>query len=574
MMTVHLTRPQQNLIVGLCLLFIALNACISWNLQLQYAENRVVYFPPDHLKNVRAQLASEPEAVSPDQITALPWGYALSSVYSKSQVVFESEAVGVSVGPDTYDYLLPAERHRQLGTWTIDNNSAVGAHFYRPPAYGAIYWLLRLFLDVRTAFLGLALLNFAGHLFIAWAIYKIGRLIGLGVGFSIVAMLIWGLFPGFTSFIPLLMPDLLSAAAAAAIVLLLLMGSRDQRMSRILACFFGAGGALIIGTYLRPQVLLFAVLFLPALWQLFKSHQAQFRTVFFAGLAASVLPLFIGGFWTLRNYQLSGEFIPINSYTFPDQRYINKPELYAIRDIMRLGGATADGTTQAHLALFEPAVLGNTASEHRQPLLELAHPVLHTHIGTKRLDSIFNAYQRLVSGVYQKPWLNSEPLPRPLTTEQQEFTKRTNAIVQETRANLPLSFKAWVHLNYFKQLMIHSYTAGSAYLQPEVRNKVALYKALHLLCLMANLSVVLLWLSGFLRTKWLLSNGLRIDLWALYVLPLFFLLYMVFIMQHMEQRYTLPYYPLIILAATLQLKHISNWGSRFLRRQRSSLSGV
>lgn len=563
----------RRLVLSFALLLVAVVAFATLAVHLRYAEEFNVYgYSNAELAEVKKDwpysdldLNNPKDRETFESITSLAYSYAVPTVFTPEQsIIIPRKHWGVA-SPDTYDAFVPAERYLQLGTWTIDNNNSIGAHFYRPPAYGVIYLFFRLFFSVQQSFFMLVVLNFIGHLFVAWSVYRICGLLKLPFGWQIAGMLSFGLFPGFITFITWLMPELLSLAACMGVCLSLLQARQVSRLKHQLMYFFLAGFCLIVGTYLRPQVLLAGVVFLPAFYEVWRQHQMNWRPALLAMLAAGVFPLLIGGSWTLRNYQVSKSFVPINNYAYPDQRYVNKPELYALRDFLRVSHARSTDIVSSVLPFFRAGILGDTSAKFRRPIMALVKPAVLEGVGEQKVESTLQLYQRVLKEDYSPAWLSARPLPNPPTASQRQLTKRLQRLTNEAIEQAPLNYLT-APAYYAVYTFVHSFTSGTSFLRPPVRKQRIVFRLWHLIALALNLSFLLFWASGFLHIKRLLRRFNYTLLTAVWLLPMGFIVYMSVIMQHDEQRYILPFYALVVCGAVYQACFYTKGLLRLLKR--------
>lgn len=551
----------------LVLLFVALVSVSSTVLNTFYMPEFNAYrYDNSDLEALRARVPMQLDtASSPIPISTFAYAYAISSVYTPEQAHIIPRKHWGNASPDTYDSFLPAERYKQLDSWTIDNNGSIGAHFYRPPAYGIVYLALRSVFSVENTYRALIVINLLGHLAIAVVVYLLMGYLGVAREWQLVGMLAFGVMPGMMGFINWLMPEVLSLLSMVLLALALFRLWHTSGYRRSLWLLFLAGGLYLTGIYFRPQVIFAGILFVPVMWRLFiVQHWGQPFKQLGVIAAVAILPILLGGAWTIRNYQLSGDFIPINDYSYPDLRYRLKAEFNALVDLYLEAGGTGSEFNQAHLPFFEAAMVGDISAHYRSAMLNIMQEQT-TVIGPERLEAALREYQLVIYEIYSPPFLAAQPLPDPLTARQVALTDTFRSFSDEFRSQRPSRIFTSAAF-YLREMLLHSFTAQVGYLQPDVRNEQPIFKALHLIALGLNLSMVALWLSSYVTLLWRWRTHDALQIVCFWGLPMLFVLFMVFYFRSVEQRYFLPFYVFVICAAVQQAAYLSNL---FYKRFRS-----
>lgn len=167
------------------------------------------------------------------------------------------------------------------------------------------------------------------------------------------------------------------------------------------------------------------------------------------------------------------------------------------------------------------------------------------HFGRERLLQVLKDYRQVM--YRQKPYYDAQkPMPSHYTPEQLNVIVDFKQLRQEFKAAFPLQFYFKTPLHYLKETVVHSNTSHLFLFQEPFRHLLGLNLFRYfLLALHMALYASLFFQLTFFRKQ--LSN---IPRFATFVgVPLLALLFFVLVHQEIEQRYMLPFLPLILLGA-------------------------
>jgi 4-amino-4-deoxy-L-arabinose transferase-like glycosyltransferase len=191
--------------------------------------------------------------------------------------------------PDSVDYSTAAV--------SLITNGEVGESYDRPPGYAA--FLAGIYMFFGESIFAVRIIESLIGAFLAVVIALIGRRLGAEVG--AFAGLLWSVYPLAVFIAGLVYPTQITTLLLAGGVLCLLPESRELSAKRV----FLAGVLWGLGTLTIPAVLATAAV--AALWLMYwnPGRRVAFVSVFFLGLALTIVP------WMIRDYRVYGRVVLI-----------------------------------------------------------------------------------------------------------------------------------------------------------------------------------------------------------------------------------------------------------------------
>jgi hypothetical protein len=272
---------------------------------------------------------------------------------------------------------------------------------------------------------------------------------------------------------------------------------------------------------------------------LFLSH------AFFYG-AVSVSLMLV---WQARNYSLTGNISGLNPIYQNEMPGTFRKTHKAIWNLFKGWESKGDHFHETIVPLWESAIKGDTSKYRVDAVIARMPAEVVNFFGRNRLDAAFKNYQ--LSTLFQKQNVEDHKLlPAELPAIEQTVIDTFSRMETEYKHHFWFRYHIVTPLKVFGNLTFHSNL--SLYIFQKTYRGDFFMEALRLICFSIHVSVFLLCLLFIFFSK-------DIKLISLFALPvLFYIFYLVYIQRGIEERYTLPILPLVILSATFVLLKIIN----------------
>jgi hypothetical protein len=257
--------------------------------------------------------------------------------------------------------------------------------------------------------------------------------------------------------------------------------------------------------------------------------------------------LFIGC-WTLRNYLLTKEFVPLEKAVHPETLERMKPDFRGFWSFSKCWGEDGFVMNTYHDPLyFSAALKGDTSSVYVENILNTWPSKVVDHFGRKRLSDVLRHYQ--YSALKTKPYFDSvKAMPEHFLPEQLAVKKEFDELASEYRKSFFFDYWIKTPFRYLKLMVVNSNTGNLYLFQKDHRDKmmINLYRytllAIHML-VYVSLVINFFVMKGF-------ANRL-----AFVYVPLLFIFFFVMVHREIEQRYMLPILPILLAGAACS----GNW---------------
>lgn len=433
---------------------------------------------------------------------------------------------------DDAAYIRPAENYYLQHTWK-DNNPGRQSYFLRTPGYGLFRLALMELLGFESGqlyFRYFQVLFFAASVFL---LYRSGRMLGLPPMWALAAEGIYGLSPFAIGFLYYSLTEGITPALMIGYTYLLLLAYTRR------GPFFYLLAALLMGYIglVRPVLLVFAAA-LPVMAWWSTATLPTLRRVAFLVLNVLIitLPLTI---WACRSYKIAGEWVGIYPIYYAESNSQFRPSHRAIWHFASSFGMDGRTFHESMVPLWDATIHGDSSEVHIDSILDAIPDFVKKDIGEKRLRESYHRYRASI--IYQRS-VYPKGTAMPDTIPQQE--REVIADFEDFTSHIRSTHWLWCHiavpLQVFKIASFHSNLSlwvlqhtwrGSWWLEA-LR---VLFLTLHVACCLSFL--YLLWRGD--RIARLL--GLLIGIYFFYLCYFF---------RGLEERYTLPILPIMLLALT------------------------
>jgi len=463
---------------------------------------------------------------------------------------------GVTVfSVDNEYYITPPENFISGKGWkrtSLYQNSGEpagkGGYFRRTPGYSLWYLLFRAFLPQKTALLFLVSFQVIIFLLSVYCIFHLLLMLGLSRRARVLITLIYGCAPWFSSNTFVTLTEALSPYLVIFLVYFLFKAWFEVNPRKKLILYLISSFFLGYSILTRPYTGLAAILLPDFLW---RDYFAKQGFKFFAerALLVGLIPLLMLFTWAARNYVVTGEVVILEKDHYPESLDPIKPEFKAIWNFTKSWGASHFWEYQT--PLFVHVMSGETDNQKDIDLILNSFPdYVKRDFGEEKLRNLLMDYRNILLS-QEKFYADGAPMPPFYTQEQLRLAQEWDSLTKEFRRKYPFQYYVIAPLKYLKRVVLHSNTSGLHIFQAAYRHITPLNVLRYLLLALH----VALYLNILLRLFWLKEHSL-LTFSSFVLLPLLLLAFFIFYYREIEQRYMLPYLPLLLLSFSLTVEKL------------------
>jgi hypothetical protein len=432
---------------------------------------------------------------------------------------------------DDISYLRPAENYYKTGVWR-DNNPGKQSFFLRTPGYGYFRYTLMKIFGLEQSYFYFKYVQLILFSVSVLLLFYIAILIGLPLRYALIIEGIYGLSPFASGFIYYSLTEGITPALMIAYVFFLLLGYKKSKASYFLLA------SLILG-YIgitRPILLLFGTgLPLAIFWS--ESHLSLSKKTVFIVLTG-IIALAPISMWTVRSTQIVGKFVGIYPIYYVENNSQFRPTHEAIWEFEKSFGTEGLDFHQCMVPLWKATIKGDTSDIHIDSIMMGCPYFVKQTIGEQKLRNSYILYRQSI--VYQRSiYPRDVAMPDTIPAIEQEVIRDFHTYTSEINSGHWLWCHIAVPLKLFKALSFHSnlslymfqHTYRGRWWMEALR---FLFLALHFLCCLSFTGI-------------LLSRGERFTKVVLGGIIAVYFFYLCYSFRGLEERYTLPVLPLMLL---------------------------
>lgn len=263
---------------------------------------------------------------------------------------------------------------------------------------------------------------------------------------------------------------------------------------------------------------------------------------FYATISVSLMLI-----WQIRNYFLTEKITGLNPIYQNEMPGIFRKTHEAIWDFFKGWESNGAHFHETIVPLWESSVRGDTTTIHIDTVILKMPPDVVDYFGRKRLYSAFKNYQS--STLFQKDYFkNRKLMPSVLPEIEQNVINDFNPMEIEYKKRFWLRYYIITPLKVYKNLSFHSNL--SLYIFQKTYRGNIFVEVLRLLCFLIHSSM-------FLFSLFFIFFSKNLKFIFLFGLPiLIYIFYLIYFQRGIEERYTLPILPLVIISGTFVLSKI------------------
>ncbi|PJA08396.1 MAG: hypothetical protein COX70_03750 [Flavobacteriales bacterium CG_4_10_14_0_2_um_filter_32_8] len=437
---------------------------------------------------------------------------------------------------DDVSYLVPPENYLISGVWK-DNSIGKQSYFIRPPGYGIFYMV---FLKIAGYPLALKWLKIAQLLLFSISIYWLYRIAFSLLKHNKMALFVAALY-GLTPFASGFLFYTLTEGVTPALLLLfvfLLFKAYEITSTKQKNCYYFL--AALTFSYLllvRPPLgfmgILIPIFLVKEYWET-RKIKTMIQLFLFGIIAFSFTAI-----WQVRNYKITNEWVGLHPIYYSEGNSMYRPTL---KEYWNFVGGWAQEGQEAHsylVPMWQAAIKGDTSFVYINNAIQTFPKEVVSFFGEQRLVAVFRKYQQAT--LFQKPYYEKRlPMPKETPAIEQEVIQEFKQLTKEYKSEFWMNYHFIAPLKVFKTMAFHSNLSLYIF-QQTYRGNVAMdairltFFAIHSLCF-----IFLLFNLIFIKkTDWR-QTALAISVFS-------YVFYLCYFQRGIEERYTLPILPLLLL---------------------------
>lgn len=471
-------------------------------------------------------------------ISALVWNELNKSALKSNGISLRNNAMVVT--NDDASYLVPFDNFRKNGSFYTDELSKFTS-VIRSPGYGSIYVACLFIFGEKNALFCLYLIQISLFSLSVFCLFRIADIIGFARKSSISIACLYGFLPFSIGFLNYTLTEGITPALLIFAVYFFTKAFSDLKNPVFSSNYFWAAIVFSFLILVRPIMLIFLIPLVSLLFM--KRHKNGLRNVIiFTSIALSLI-----SFWEIRNRMILKHWVslhPIYQNEVPGIFRLPHQKAWEFFKGWEKSGAHFHGTI---VPFWEKIMSGDTNKMViNQFINRIPHEVIQT-VGRINIENALISYRYAI--LAQKPYFEHHRImpSQPLNAEIVS-AKKISLLAQKFRESKPWDYYVQTPLCVLKTLIFHS-NLSLYYFQVSSRGNW-FSELLRYTCFSIHSLSFLAFPFGiylFRKNRFVLFFGISI---------LLYLFYLAFIQRGIEERYTLPVLPFILLLSGSVMRHL------------------
>jgi hypothetical protein len=439
---------------------------------------------------------------------------------------------------DDISYLNPPTSYLKTNVWQEDYWGGKVGYFLRPPGYGLLYMVFLKMADNVTSLWLLKLfqvLLFSISVF--WFNY-IALKILKNKNFALFLSLVYGCSPFAIGFLFYTLTEAIIPALLLGFIYFLYRGFygnniKAKKYYYLIACAFFSYLFIV-----RPVLGIFGLLIPVFLYKddlYMKGMRLITWLVLYLAVALSLMTI-----WQVRNYNIAGKYVGLHPIYYEDNNTVYRAPF---REFWNFAGGWAERGDQGFsymMPLWEAAITGDTSIAYVNDAIAEFPPKVFDYFGKARLTAVFRKYQEAI--LEQKTYYDKQlPMPMQPSEAEADASKGFRKLTDDFKSHFWFTYhivspvKVFILMTFHSNLSLYIFqkTYRGTFIMETVR---LIFYSLHGLCFLLLLVNVFLLLKKDTLTYF-----------TTVIIPLIYVFYLCYIQRGIEERYTLPILPLLII---------------------------
>jgi len=436
---------------------------------------------------------------------------------------------------DNKYYNIPPENFIKGKGWRV--NPAIGEAGYirRVPGYSTVYFVFRATFSEANYLLILRCFQFllfgiSCFTFLGLARYFVNEKMALTIA------LLYSILPVASVWTYFTLTEAITPAFMIFYIYFLIKGCESLKSSSKLL-FYSISFLMLVSLILtRPYVGLSGILFAVALLTDLKHRKITFLQATFTTLIGFT----VWSTWIIRNYSITGDFIPLEIAYHPQSVDRMKPEFRGMFNLSKARGEDGAYFNTYHEPFFNAVLHRGYSEQNNELVLKKLPERTINELGKSNLIEVLNSHQLAILA-QSDLFLDSNTVHINYLPIQHSTERKYNHLIDKIKSDNSVHFYFTARLKYLQRIIVHSNTAHIHVFNRSMNLMLKGMKAgLFVFHILGYLFIVLGFFVFF-------KNRKTLPFMMFTVTPLIFVFFFAFVHREVEQRYMLPIYPLIVL---------------------------
>jgi len=436
---------------------------------------------------------------------------------------------------DDASYFHPPQEYLKGNGWQEDYWGGKIGFFIRPPGYGFLYLLFLKITNFSSTLKLIKLLQLLLFSISVFWFYEIALFVLKDKKIAFAGAALYGLSPFCIGFLYYTLTEGITPALLLSFVWLLFKAYQSDKRKNLF--YFLASAVFAYLFIVRPVLGIFGAL-LPV-FLLFDLQNENFKKILLKVFCFGAVALSLMAIWQIRNYNIAGKYVGLHPIYFEDGNTIYREPF---KQYWNFSGGWAERGDHGYsymVPLWEAAITGDTSVKYVNAVIDSLPEHVRKYFGRPRLAGVFKDYQSAV--LYQRTFYDKElPMPMEFSPEEIRSINGFKDLASEYRSEFPFQyyiaspFKVFTLMTFHSNLSLYIFqkTYRGTFLMEAVR---LIFYSIHGLCFL------ILLINLFMFRKELLFK------WIFVFIPFFYVFYLCFFQRGIEERYTLPILPFLLI---------------------------
>lgn len=432
---------------------------------------------------------------------------------------------------DDISYLAPADNFIQNGVWksnTIGNN----AYYLRTPGYGGIYLIFKL-LFPTNALLALKLFQILLFGISTGLLYLIAQWFCKNNIAATIASIVYGCTPFACGFLSYTLTEAVTPALVIINLFCLLRYADKEHIGWLIA--HSVFLAILIIT--RPVLGFWLGLSVVVIGTTHTTIANKIRHLLMV-LFIAMLPTIL---WQIRGYQIANKVIGLHPIYSTDSPDVFRPSHLAVWQFTKKWNSNGEQFHNTIQQFWVAAEKGDTLPQCIEQTINKIPPKVVQTIGINNIHTAYTSYYQLLQKQMFFVHTNSLVSPQ-FCTQEQAVVQIFDSLSKVMSYKLPLQTHIITPLKSYCAMALHSNLSMYMF-QKSFRGKKAMESMRLLFFAIHAFLFIIVWVALVIY---------RTDIVRLTIICLvcIYLIFLAWIQRGVEERYTLPVLPLLIVIAT------------------------
>lgn len=445
---------------------------------------------------------------------------------------------------DDASYLNPYQRLYEKGTKNETNFDKFSSSI-RPPGYGLFYYLTLKFTGKSNALFVLKIVQCLLFAISVFCLYELSFFFTKSNWLASITAIIYGLLPFSIGFLFYTLTEGITPALLVISIYLMLKMTTEKEVRFQLLYLLFAGSFFTVLFIVRPFLVLFLPIFLIGLF-INWINQKGLKIAVLNTFLFLLLSIFGLASWQIKSKLELGKWLglhPIYQNEIPG--VFRKPHA-SLWELFK--GWESNGTHfhETIVPFWESTMALDTSQKQIDRVISQIPKNVVKSIGKQELDWAFRLYQKAI--IAQKPYYEKQQLMPSLLLKEEQIAKRNfDRLAKKFEFKNRYQYHIQTPIQVSKSMIFHSNLSLHQF-QHTYRGTIWM-ETLRLLCFsIHSLSFLLLPLAFFAL------KDIRIRFLILGILAYCF--YLIYFQRGIEERYTLPMLPLILMISVMTVNNL------------------